>query len=179
MIAPKKAEQMNRSVSHNTAGNDGNETAGVDVLHEVALQAAVQQGLDDTEIFRFLTEAFIPSWLPIPLFSFEVVRRQQTAPTAFTTANNHEAELAEGQRPETITQDTSENEVGVLQRLFGFAFGPPLTPEEEEAAVVQLQEMFPQYERDDLVRELRRRGSIEQVAESILLGFFSGIPRND
>lgn len=179
MIAPKKAEQMNRSVSHNTAGNDGNETAGVDVLHEVALQAAVQQGLDDTAIFRFSTEGFMPSWLPIPSFSFEVVRRQQTAPTAFATANNHEAELAEGQRPETITQDTSENEVGVLQRLFGFAFGPPLTPEEEEAAVVQLQEMFPQYERDDLVRELRRRGSIEQVAESILLGFFSGIPRND
>jgi hypothetical protein len=37
--------------------------------------------------------------------------------------------------------------------------------------------IFPQYDRADLLRELRARRSAEAVAESILLGIFSGIPR--
>jgi len=58
--------------------------------------------------------------------------------------------------------------------LLGFV---PLTPEEEAVALDQLTEMFPQYDRADLLRELRDRRSIEAVAESILLGLFQGIPR--
>jgi hypothetical protein len=67
----------------------------------------------------------------------------------------------------------------LLHRLLGIVFAPPMTPEEEDAALAQLVEMFPQYERDDLRRELRSRNSIEQVAESILLGAFSGLPRTE
>jgi CUE domain len=41
----------------------------------------------------------------------------------------------------------------------------------------QLVDMFPQYERQDLLTALRTRGSAEAVAESILLGVFTGVPR--
>lgn len=37
--------------------------------------------------------------------------------------------------------------------------------------------MFPQYDRSDLLSELRRRGSAEAVVEAIILGVFSGTPR--
>ena len=37
--------------------------------------------------------------------------------------------------------------------------------------------MFPQYDRSDLLRELRARGSAEAVVESVLLGLFTGTPR--
>lgn len=53
----------------------------------------------------------------------------------------------------------------------------PMSPEEEAAALEQLVDMFPQYDRADLLAELRSRRSAEAVAESILLGIFPGIPR--
>ncbi len=40
-----------------------------------------------------------------------------------------------------------------------------------------LLDMFPQYDRSDLLRELRARGSAEAVVESVFLGLFSGTPR--
>ena len=52
-----------------------------------------------------------------------------------------------------------------------------MSPEEEAMALEQLVDMFPQYDRADLLRELRSRRSAEAVAGSILLGIFSGIPR--
>jgi hypothetical protein len=147
---------------------------------ETARQAAQQPQGDDTAIFRFSTEGFIPSWLPIPSFSFEVVRRQHPADIDEQQVTRG-AEMNETDaQPDFAAPGEHANDSGtLLRRLFGFAFGPPMTPEEEDAALEQLMEMFPQYERDDLLRELRARGSIEHVAESILLGFFSGTPRND
>jgi hypothetical protein len=53
----------------------------------------------------------------------------------------------------------------------------PMSPEEEAIALEQLVDMFPQYDRADLLRELRSRRSAEAVAETILLGIFTGIPR--
>lgn len=52
-----------------------------------------------------------------------------------------------------------------------------MTPEEESAALTLLVDMFPQYDRSDLLRELRDRGSAEAVVDSILLGSFSGFAR--
>ena len=52
-----------------------------------------------------------------------------------------------------------------------------MTPAEEAVAIEQLVDMFPQYDRSDLLRELRQRGSLEGVTESILTGVFTGIPR--
>jgi hypothetical protein len=53
----------------------------------------------------------------------------------------------------------------------------PLTPEEEARALDHLVDMFPQYDRSDLMRALHRTGSPERVAESILSGNFAGVPR--
>jgi len=72
-----------------------------------------------------------------------------------------------------------ENQGPFLRRLLGIIFAPQMSPEEESGALAQLVEMFPQYERDDLRRELQSRSSIENVAESILLGAFSGLPRTE
>ena len=52
-----------------------------------------------------------------------------------------------------------------------------MTPEEEALATLQLVDMFPQYDRADLLRELRDRGSITRVVEAILNGAFTGIAR--
>ena len=55
----------------------------------------------------------------------------------------------------------------------------PMSPEEEARALAHLVDMFPQYDRSDLLRELRERGSAEAVVECILMGIFSGVPRGD
>ena len=52
-----------------------------------------------------------------------------------------------------------------------------MTPEEEAVVMEQLVDMFPQYDRADLLRELRARGSAEDVVESVVLGSFLGTPR--
>ena len=52
-----------------------------------------------------------------------------------------------------------------------------MSAEEEAAAISQLVDMFPQYERADLLRELRNRGSSEAVVELILSGTFLGVDR--
>lgn len=50
---------------------------------------------------------------------------------------------------------------------------------QEEVAMYldQLVDMFPQYDRADLLRELRMRGSSEAVVEAVLMGVFTGVPR--
>jgi len=50
-------------------------------------------------------------------------------------------------------------------------------PAEEARELEQLVDMFPQYERADLLRELRHRGSAELVADAVILGIFSGVAR--
>ena len=65
------------------------------------------------------------------------------------------------------------------RRLLILVGAIPMSPEEEAAAVAQLVDMFPQYERADLLRELRERGSAEAVVESILAGSFSGVDRGN
>jgi hypothetical protein len=53
-----------------------------------------------------------------------------------------------------------------------------MSPEEESIALNHLSDMFPQYDRSALLRELRDRGSAEGVVESILGGNFIGVTRN-
>jgi hypothetical protein len=54
-----------------------------------------------------------------------------------------------------------------------------MSPEEEARALEQLVDMFPQYDRSDLLTELRERGSAEAVVEAVFMGIFSGVPRGD
>jgi hypothetical protein len=82
--------------------------------------------------------------------------------------------------PEPLPQQRERlAETSFLRRLLVLAGAIPMSPEEEAAALAQLVDMFPQYDRSDLLRELRERGSAEAVTEAILVGVFSGVPRGD
>ena len=105
-------------------------------------------------LFRFSTDAILPAWVPVPSFSFEVVRRPAQPPAP----PNH-------------------GETSWLRRFLLMTGAVPMTPAEEANAIDQLVDMFPQYDRSSLLRELRQRGSMEGTIESVLSGAFTGIPR--
>lgn len=63
-----------------------------------------------------------------------------------------------------VVRRPDNDTVTVWRRFFG------MTEAEEQAALQQLTDMFPQYERNDLRAALRERGSGQGVAEAILLG---------
>jgi len=154
----------------------------------------------EQSLLRFSTEDFLPSWLPVPAFAFEVVRRDAVATlTAGNQADGGGGTWQSffrrgGQAPEQAPPpplddapappqeggaEQPQQELSFWRRLLVLAGFVPMTPEEEAVALDQLVEMFPQYERADLLRELRIRRSGEAVAESILLGFFSGTARGE
>jgi hypothetical protein len=163
-------------------------------------------------LFRFSTEGILPIWLPVPAFSFEVVRRppigaqvlqlgqqppQQVPPNvpgAIQPNGEDEGPAAgagdlplnrgldgEDQDPPArpVQEQEQAEEPSFLRRLLVLAGAIPMSAEEEARALAQLVDMFPQYDRSDLLRELRDRGSAEAVAEAILMGVFSGVPRGD
>lgn len=145
-------------------------------------------------LFRFSSEDFVPSWLPwIPAFSFEVIRRASSQPVttaAPSDALEQEQEQTPQGREEDGTNDDNQDsnhqpiadqtlhhrhgEEGVqpsfFRRFLVLAGAIPMSPEEEARALGQLTDMFPQYDRSDLLRELRARGSAEAVAEAVLIG---------
>ena len=153
----------------------------------------------EQSLLRFSTEDFLPSWLPVPAFAFEVVRRDAVGiPTDGNQADGGggtwQSFFRRGGQvqappppPEDVPAPPQEEEgaeqpqqePSFWRRLLTLAGFVPMTPEEEAIALDQLVEMFPQYERADLLRELRIRRSAEAVAESILLGFFSGTARGE
>lgn len=135
-------------------------------------------------LFRFSTEGILPTWMPLPAFSFEVVRRptrqEQPAQVVNNTANNVAAAVVRAPQMTTANANNgprnqnSNTQQSFLRRLLLLAGAVPMSPEEEARALAQLVDMFPQYDRSDLLRELRDRGSAESVVESVLLGVFSG-----
>ena len=157
--------------------------------------ARAPQGAGERALFRFSTEALLPTWLPIPAFSFEVVRRPplgaqpQNEPTIPAQPLNEDVQVQSNNIPNAeragqANQERPPNvraqpETSFIRRLLLLAGAIPMSPEEEAAALAQLVDMFPQYDRSDLLRELRERGSPEVVAEAILVGVFTGVPRGD
>jgi len=167
----------------------------------------------DHSVIRFSTEDILPDWLPVPSFSFEVVRRASPVPSSVGTGTTPHATtvgrqnrplpppppvaaLDEGsfvvERPptEAMENDPTRNRqqqqqqqdhhhpLSFFQRLLVLAGAIPMSPEEEAFALGNLVDMFPQYERSHLLRELRERGSAEAVVEAIMIGAFSsGVPR--
>lgn len=129
---------------------------------------------EDQALFRLSTEGILPSWIPIPAFSFEVVRR---TPLVAEGPDAGEPNLGLGNNQNPNNEGAQPQQQSLLRRLLLIAGAIPMSPEEEAIAMDQLVDMFPQYDRSDLLQELRDRGSAEGVAESILSGTFAGVPR--
>mmetsp|Transcript_17491 Transcript_17491/g.31743 ORF Transcript_17491/g.31743 Transcript_17491/m.31743 type:complete len:1020 (+) Transcript_17491:334-3393(+) len=151
----------------------------------------------EQSLLRFSTENILPAWLPVPAFAFEVVRRETTAvvepnpnpeggwqrffrrggEVQVADANNDGNNQGNNEQAQPQEPQQPQRETSFWRRLLILVGAIPMSPEEEAMALEQLVDMFPQYDRADLLRELRSRRSAEAVAESILLGIFSGIPR--
>lgn len=147
---------------------------------ENSLPGIAQQNQNERALFRFSTEGILPAWLPLPAFSFEVVRRpplgadpggDNVVPPQMQPQQNIGNHRGQQQNQQDRQQQS------FWRRLLILAGAIPMSPEEEASALEQLVDMFPQYERTDLLRELRERGSAEAVVESILTGIFSGVDR--
>jgi hypothetical protein len=142
------------------------------------------QNFNEQSLFRFSTDGLVPAWLPVPSFAFEVVRRETQALAVQNNGNVFRREgEAEGDNDnqannQPAQQQQQQQQQSFWRRLFVLAGAIPMSPEEEAAALEQLVDMFPQYDRGDLARELRARGSAEAVVESVFLGLFSGVPRD-
>ena len=144
------------------------------------------------KLFRFSTEGILPAWLPVPAFSFEVVRRpphgvdaaipdvvqpQQQVPPPQQQQQDVHSEPTNQQQQQQQQADEQRREPSFWRRLLLVAGAIPMSPEEEATAIAQLVDMFPQFDRSDLLRELRDRGSSEAVVEAVLTGVFTGVAR--
>jgi hypothetical protein len=142
-------------------------------------------GFGEHALFRFSTEGILPAWLPLPAFSFEVVRRPPTENNNNNTANNNtgtenNVNNTNGDAPQApvgAQPRATRGGPSFLRRLLILAGVVPMSVEEEASALEQLVDMFPQYDRADLLRELRARGSAEGVVEAVLMGVFQGVQR--
>eukprot|EP00548_Thalassiothrix_antarctica_P006425 CAMPEP_0194149676 /NCGR_PEP_ID=MMETSP0152-20130528/39257_1 /TAXON_ID=1049557 /ORGANISM="Thalassiothrix antarctica, Strain L6-D1" /LENGTH=750 /DNA_ID=CAMNT_0038852045 /DNA_START=261 /DNA_END=2513 /DNA_ORIENTATION=+ len=139
-------------------------------------------------LFRFSTEGILPAWMPLPAFSFEVVRRpttdatttNNTAPNTVADERNNDDNLVvpePTQQAQRTPHEQQRPQRSFIRRLLILAGVVPMSAEEESSALEQLVDMFPQYDRANLLRELRTRGSAEGVVESVLMGVFQGVAR--
>lgn len=122
---------------------------------------------NERALFRMSTEGILPTWLPIPAFSFEVVRRFPAGTDGDGTQQQQEQEQP------AVANDNNEEGPSFWRRLMLLVGLAQISPEEEAIAIMQLVEVFPQYDRAELLRELRYYGSAESVTESILNGEFT------
>jgi len=164
-------QQDDNNQNRNGPGQDGDNNAN---------PVNVPQNQNERALFRFSTEGILPAWLPLPAFSFEVVRRPPLG-----TENGGDNVVPPQMQPQqnirnetnNAAQQNQQQPQSFWRRFLILAGAIPMSPEEEAAAVEQLVDMFPQYDRADLLRELRERGSAEAVVESVLAGVFSGVDR--
>jgi hypothetical protein len=166
-----------------------NHTAEAETEAAIRDAIPIRQAGRERALFRFSTEGILPIWLPFPAFSFEVVPIQhdqtvgpiQSAEHAPTIPIDQELnpELENDNQIHQQQEEQQETQISFIRRLLMLAGAIPMSPEEEARALTQLVDMFPQYDRSDLSRELRNRGSLEAVTEAILMGIFSGVPRGE
>lgn len=155
--------------------------------------------IEEEPLFRFSTEGILPAWVPMPALSFEIVRRPPIAAQRALQTQNLEFQMAtdvptqriapvdigsvnqeddnQGMPVENPQDPEQDAQIPFFQRILLFTGLMPMSPEEEARALAQLVDMFPQYDRNDLARELQRRGSMEAVTEAILIGIVPGVPR--
>ena len=138
-------------------------------------------------LFRFSTEGILPIWV-LPAFSFEVVRRRAVGaevaaarveldetdaipvdPVTLAPSNQQESNL---ETNNDQVEEQLEPQLSFIRRLMMLTRPIPMSPEEEARALNQLIDMFPRRTRNNLRTELRHRGSIEAVTETILMDDF-------
>lgn len=167
-----------RRTGNNNAQTNGNEN----VDGQGAIAAPVNTGglnnggggvNEEYALFRFSTENILPAWLPLPAFSFEIVRRPPP-PTMHETEATTTTDTAPAPPTENRTEIVEEQQPSSRLRQWLVAAGAiPMSPADEAAALEQLVDMFPQHNRAVLLAELRQRFSAEAVAEAVLLGAVS------
>lgn len=140
-------------------------------------------GAGERALFRFSTEGVFPAWVPLPAFSFEVVRRPPLVASIVAGGNAAARNAIDAVDTNSVNGNEGRDEeapqhpqASLLRRLLLLAGVIPMSPAEERSALDQLVDMFPQYDRQDLIRALREHISSEAVAESILAGTFVGAP---
>ena len=184
ITAPRRTDEATNENALNQANENREQSP---IVQEQIVQER------ERALFRLSTEGLLPNWLPLPAFSFEVVRRfpngvepemPSPEPTANAVDSNDTDIRNNNNREEVEVEENGENEAhnpepSFWRRLLILAGAIPMSPEEEAAAHDQLVEMFPQYDRAVLLRELRDRGSAEAVVDSILGGEVAGIARNN
>ena len=132
-----------------------------------------QMNVGEQSLIRFSTENFLPRWLPIPAFAFEVVRREAAVvieqPNPNPEAGWQRFFRRGGQMQGTVNNNVDGNDQVLPQdtpsswRRFLILMGAvPMSPEEEAIALEQLVDMFPQFylgssEREDQQKLLQRR----------------------
>lgn len=134
------------TTNNNNANNNG---PGVDPgdLQPQAQQPPNNQqpnNAGERALFRFSTEGILPEWLPIPAFSFEVVRRENQAAAPNPNPDGLQRFLRRGGEVEANTNDTNNNnnnQDGRPQQSFWrriLAGAIPMSLEEEALAIEQL-----------------------------------------
>jgi hypothetical protein len=114
-----------------------------------------QLNTGEQSLLRFSTENLLPSWLPIPAFAFEVVRREATVvvePTPNPEAGWQRFFRRGGQvQGEDVNDDGNnhlqpqgQQETSFWRRVLILVGAIPMSPEEEAVALEQLVDMFPQ-----------------------------------
>lgn len=131
--------------------------AGVDNRRAQPAQPINQQlNTGEQSLLRFSTENLLPSWLPIPAFAFEVVRRESIV--AVEPNPNPEAGWQRFFRRggQVQGEDVNNNgnnqlqpqqETSFWRRVLILVGAIPMSPEEEAVALEQLVDMFPQVRR--------------------------------
>jgi len=173
--------------NHTTNGNSSNVNATATARDGDAAVPAPPVAAGERALFRFSTENMFPVWMPLPAFSFEVVRRPANIVNAAVAAapGNNAAAAAVNANNNAAARNNNVNDNNnaavqqqtFLRRLLLLSGVVQMTAEEERVALEQLVDMFPQYDRQDLVAALRQRGSAEAVAETVLLGSFATAAR--
>lgn len=183
IVPPRENTGTRMNVQQDDNSNQNRNATGQD--GDTVLPENIAQNQNERALFRFSTEGILPAWLPLPAFSFEVVRR----PPLGTDTGGDNAGPTQMQPQQNVANNVNNNNNNIIpqqqeeppqsfwRRLLILAGAIPMSPEEEAAAITQLVDMFPQYERSDLLRELRERGSAEAVVESVLAGVFTGVDR--
>ena len=108
-----------------------------------------QLNTGEQSLLRFSTENLLPSWLPIPAFAFEVVRRESTVvvepnPNPEAGWQRFFRRGGQVQGEDVNDQPQGQQETSFWRRVLILVGAIPMSPEEEAVTLEQLVDMFPQ-----------------------------------